>query len=256
MDNATKPIAASASLSILLHAVVFAASLLVYEQAATLSEGVGRGIEIELISSMMVSQQKETSLSRSQSFLSKSVSQAIPVLVPEPEHEPEKNGASSSRALTSLSNVEAITVSERLDDARRDDARRDDARQNNDVGQKQRRAHQLITGQVENTALVKQSTSASEQQHSIIERLHSRISENKDYPYLARRQRREGTSTVAFVLHPDGSLENARLVSSSQTMALDRAALAAVKRIEPFSDARQYIEQAKEFQIDVVFELL
>ena len=251
MDNATKPIAASASLSILLHAVVFAASLLIYEQAATLSEGVGRGIEIELISSMMVSQQKETSLSRSQSFLSKSVSQAIPVLVPEPENEPEKNGASSSRALTSLSNVEAITVSERLDDARRDDAR-----QNNDVGQKQRRAHQLITGQVENTALVKQSTSASEQQHSIIERLHSRISENKDYPYLARRQRREGTSTVAFVLHPDGSLENARLVSSSQTMALDRAALAAVKRIEPFSDARQYIEQAKEFQIDVVFELL
>ena len=232
MDNATKPIAASASLSILLHAVVFAASLLVYGQAVTLSEGVGRGIEIELISSMVVSQQEETSQTRSQSFLSKSVSQAIPVPEPEPEpeHEPEKNGA-SSRALTSLSNAEAITVSELSDDAG----------QNNDLRQKQLRADQLITGQGESAALVKQSTSASEQQHSIIELLHSRISENKDYPYLARRQRREGTSTIAFVLHPDGSLENARLVSSSQTMALDRAALAAVKRIEPFSDARQYI---------------
>ena len=241
MDNATKPIAASASLSILLHGVIFAASLLVYEHAVTISEGVGRGIEIELISSMMVSQQKETSQTRSQRFLSKSVFQAIP----EPESESEKNGA-SSRALTALSNAEAITVSELFDDAS----------QNNDLRQKQRRAEQLITGQGESTALVKQSTSASQQQHSIIELLHSRISENKDYPYLARRQRREGTTTVAFVLHPDGSLENARLVSSSQTMALDRAALAAVKRIEPFSDARQYIEQAKEFQIDVVFELL
>ena len=67
---------------------------------------------------------------------------------------------------------------------------------------------------------------------------------------------REGVATVGFVLHPDGTIKNARLVSSSSTGMLDRAALSAVKRIEPFRAAQDYLDQAEEFKIDVVFNLL
>ena len=101
-----------------------------------------------------------------------------------------------------------------------------------------------------------QATNASRQQHAILELLHRSISDKKEYPYLARRQRREGVATVAFVLHPDGKIENARLVSSSRAMVLDRAALSAVKHIEPFIVARDYLEQSEEFQVDIEFELL
>ncbi len=115
---------------------------------------------------------------------------------------------------------------------------------------------QLSVYDNESVASVAQSTSASQQQHTILELLHKRISDNKDYPYLARRQRREGIATVAFVLHPDGTIENAHLVTSSRAVSLDRAALSAVKHIEPFTVAQEYLEQPEEFQVDVEFHLL
>jgi len=101
-----------------------------------------------------------------------------------------------------------------------------------------------------------QSTNASQQQHSILELLHSSISNNKEYPYLARRQRREGVATVSFVLHPDGTIEDAHLVASSHAVVLDRAALSAVKKIEPFIAAQDYLGQPEKFQIDIEFDLL
>jgi len=100
------------------------------------------------------------------------------------------------------------------------------------------------------------STNALQQQHSILELLHSRISDNKEYPYIARRQRREGVAKIGFVLNPDGSIHNARLVRSSHANVLDRAALSAVRAIEPFKPAQKYLEQAEAFEIDVVFQLL
>ncbi len=103
---------------------------------------------------------------------------------------------------------------------------------------------------------LERSTSASQQQHSILELLHSSISENKEYPYMARRQRREGVSTVAFIPHPDGTIENTHLIHSSQTVSLDRAALSAVRLIEPFEAAQEYLDHAEEFQVEVVFNLL
>ena len=73
---------------------------------------------------------------------------------------------------------------------------------------------------------------------------------------MARRQRREGVATIEFVLHPDGSVNNPRLVSSSRTRALDRAALDAVKGIEPFIMARDFIDQPEAYRVDVVFNVL
>lgn len=236
MDTAIKPIAASASLSILFHSAAFVVSLLLYQQVATLSEGVGSGIEIELVSSIEISEQKEASVSRAQDAAIQSIAETIPASMPEREKKAETN-----KILTSSANVETVAVSTLFD-----------AVQKNVIDE----VIQAKADKSDSATQVVQATSASQQQHSIIELLHSRISDNKIYPYLAQRQRREGVSTVAFILYPDGSVENARLVKTSQSGTLDRAALSAVNRIEPFIAAHDYIKQAKEFQIDVVFDLL
>ena len=105
-------------------------------------------------------------------------------------------------------------------------------------------------------SVISQASNVIPQQDSILSLLHASISEKKEYPYMARRQRREGVATVSFVLHPDGTIECAHLVLSSSANTLDRAALSAVKRIEPFRPAQQYLEQAEAFKVNVVFSLL
>ena len=90
---------------------------------------------------------------------------------------------------------------------------------------------------------------------AMLELLHDAISDHKRYPYLARRQRREGTAQIEFVLHPDGRIDNTALLESSRSQVLDRAALSAVADIAPFKPAEQYLSQAQTFRIDVVFRL-
>jgi TonB family protein len=247
MSPVTAPIAATTSLSILLHGAVFAALLLVYEQATT----TGRGIEIQLISSSTVSDQQETNIPREKTRVEKTLLQTKQetMLKDVRAHVQKKvpQSPGSQRLLTSLNSTAMVSVSDSADNnvpVERHDVVRE-------VLQKQ-----LVTDKTKNVAQIAQSTNAVEQQHSILELLHARISNNKEYPYIARRQRREGVATVGFVLHPDGSVENAHLVSSSSAAALDRAALSAVKRIEPFKPAQDYIDKAEEFNIDIVFNLL
>ncbi len=238
MDTATRPILTTTSLSLLLHAVVIAAALLVYEQVVvTVDEGVGRGVEVQLISSVLVSDQLETDVPRKQEV--------------KPEVPPEHLLRSAEKlfavdVLTSMTGLQAIvTEDEAVEVDSKPGEQHDDARQ-----------EQLSAYQGEDVAYAVQSTNASQQQHTILELLHRRISDNKEYPYLARRQRREGVATVAFVLHPDGSIENAHLVASSRARALDRAALTAVEQIEPFKVAREYLEKSETFQVDIEFDLL
>ena len=73
---------------------------------------------------------------------------------------------------------------------------------------------------------------------------------------MARKQRREGVARVEFVLHPDGSIDDAHLVNSSRTRSLDNAAIKAVESIEPFLVAKEYLQQPEAFQVDVVFNVL
>lgn len=240
MNIAIRPIAATTSLSILLHAVAFAGLLLVYEQAVT----TGKGLEIQLISSTVVSEQQETDVPQMSE-----VSQVAQDITAENEADNGQKKAqsqhlSSQHVFTSLNSTTAIN---------QDFASADKAMPvvPQDVKQKQQ-----MTEEGTSAAQVVQSTKASQQQHSILELLHTRISDNKEYPYIARRQRREGVATVGFLLHPDGTIENARLVASSHAGALDRAALSAVRSIEPFKPAQNYLDQAEEFKIDVVFNLL
>jgi TonB family protein len=249
MDTTAKPIVATTSLSFLLHGVVFAGVLLVYNQVATLDEGVGRGVEIQLVSSVLVAEQLETDVPQKQKVVVDTAAESI-------IHAPQKEFAEN--ILTSLSSTQAVAYaaskeapfSDDIEDVKQEDL------QQEDVQQHIIEQVQLSVQDTESAASVAQSTNASQQQHAILELLHRRISDNKVYPYLARRQRREGVATVSFVLHPDGKIENTHLVTSSRATALDRAALSAVKHIEPFVVAQEYLEHAEEFQVDIEFDLL
>ncbi|MCG6938253.1 MAG: energy transducer TonB [Gammaproteobacteria bacterium] len=238
MNTVYAPIATTTSLSILLHGAFFAALLLLHDQAAT----TGRGIEIQLISSTMVADQQETEKSRKNSHVKQPE---------EPAHTGEVADNAADNNLKKASPHQLVTslpADRRVDDTALSDKPA--------VKQKAARQQQLVNDEVIGVSRISQSTNAKQQRHMLIELLHSCISNNKEYPYLARRQRREGVATVGFVLHPDGTVKNPHLVASSHTAMLDRAALSAVKRIAPFAPAGDYIEQAEEFQIDVVFKLL
>ncbi len=58
------------------------------------------------------------------------------------------------------------------------------------------------------------------------------IERNKRYPQRERRRRHEGRSVIAFTLHRNGSISDIRIVTSSGYPRLDRAAMAAVKKID------------------------
>lgn len=237
MDTRSVPIVTTTSLSVLLHAVVIVTALLVIEQATS----TGHGVDIQLLGSTMVSEQQETEQSRHNHRVDQTgVRKAVHAVADKVVDNKKINSAPKQLVSALNSNVpvnDAAVQSEPLD-----------AVQN---GQREK----VIAGDVASSAQLAQSANAS-QQHTILELLHNSVSNNKEYPYMARRQRREGVATVGFVLHPDGRIRNTHLVTSSRTMMLDRAALTAVKRIEPFAPARDYIEQAEEFKIDVVFKLL
>ncbi len=245
MNTASAPIAATTSLSILLHGAAFAAVLLTLEQATT----TGRSVDIQLISSILVSDQQETETPHNHSSVEQASLQAVANNTLEVTDNLQKKktdqGLYSNNLLTSLNSDHLVS----------DSAIKDVPVEKHDVVRDVQQKKQIAEEGM-NTAQVLQSTNARQQQYSILELLHSSISNNKEYPYLARRQRREGIATVGFELHPDGTIKNTRLVNSSSTAMLDRAALSAVKRIEPFTPAQDYIEQAEEFKIDVVFKLL
>ncbi len=240
MDTTKKPIVATTSLSFLLHAAAAAGALLVYQQVSRDDEGVGQGVEIQLISSVLVSDQQEADVARKQEVAQQASSESL-------IHAAEKKFAED--ILTSLSNAHAVVAAENPVEEKPVD---------NSMTEQQDETWQdrLQVHETEGLAYAPQATSASQQQHTILELLHRRISDNKEYPYLARRQRREGVATVAFVLHPDGTIENAHLVSSSHAVALDRAALTAVEQVEPFDVAKQYLEKSEAFQVDIEFDLL
>lgn len=237
MDTAIKPIITTTTLSLLLHAAVIVAALLVYEQFATVDEGVGHGVDVQLISSVLVSDQLEIDMLQEQEVKPDT----------SPEHLlPAAEKTFAEDVLVSLKSSQAVASKDKTE------------KLDSDTGDQnaEARPEQLNTFQDESPAPAVQSTNASQQQHTILELLHRRISDNKEYPYLARRQRREGVATVAFVLHPDGRIENAHLVASSHARTLDRAALSAVQQIEPFIAAKEYLERSETFQVDIEFDLL
>jgi len=220
MDTGIRPISVSTAFSLGLHAA-FAVAIL---QTQDVIQATGKGIEIELVSSSYVSDQSET-----EQAARKAVSSAQQF-----NDADESNYADTQTPSDKLAGV-AVAESAMLNKHKSSESETID----NDSGE------QVST----------RSTNSAQQKTSIIELLHTKISAHKQYPYLARRQRREGIARVEFVLNPDGTIIDPRLVNSSRTRALDKAALEAVKGIEPFRPAKDYIDQPESYQVDVVFNV-
>jgi len=85
--------------------------------------------------------------------------------------------------------------------------------------------------------------------------LYSAINANKHYPVSALRLQREGTVSIVFKLMNSGEINTLGVSRSSGYNSLDHAALIAVKRIQPFHPAKEYISNAQQFNVDVVFQL-
>lgn len=221
MDTGFRPISFSTAFSLLLHASLAVAVV----QTQDVMQATGRGVEIELVSSTTISHQVETE-------------QAANKAASLPQQNRSAEQPESNNKSTPSESIEARqeSATKQLAKARASDSDSMD----NDAGEK----------------TVSRSTNTAKHNNSIIELLHSKISEHKQYPYMARRQRREGVARVEFVLHPDGSIDDARVVNSSRTRSLDNAAIKAVNSIEPFPVAREYLQQPEAFQVDVVFNVL
>jgi len=225
MNTEFSPISFSTAFSLLLHAV-FAVAIV---QTQDVMQATGRGIEIELVSSSYISQQLET-----EQAANKAAS------VPQQQQQQQQPAAQQE---THNKNSTAKNIEARQEDTTMQLAKVPASVSNsidNDYGEK----------------AVTRSTDTARNYSTIIELLHSKISEHKQYPYMARRQRREGIARVEFVLYPDGSIDEAHLVNSSRTRSLDNAAIKAVESIEPFLFAKEYLQQPEAFQVDVVFNVL
>lgn len=237
MSQITRPFAVSASLSILLHGVVVAAALLAVNEPALIN---GRGIEIELVSSVDLVSQSETMVT---SKLDVPTDQTEEVA----NEEAQAKVHHLQKQLVAMKSDSDILMTDTVDDK---------TEKLSTAEPLMVRDASSINDKAVDASVISQASHAIPQQDAILSLLHASISEKKEYPYIARRQRREGVATVSFVLHPDGTIADTHLLLSSSADTLDRAALSAVKRIQPFKPATQYLEQAETFKVDVVFSLL
>jgi TonB family protein len=223
MKAVNRPITVTTTLSLALHVSIIFGIV----QTQHLVQTTGKGIHIELVSSSYISDQQRTERPANQAI-------AASATVDQPQQDEKRNAPSISqptrdrvtpaRAETAIANAAPIP----------------------------QQSIEQDTGE----NLLDLSTNAATHSRYIIDLLHSSISEHKRYPYIARRQRREGVARVEFVLHPDGSINETRLVHSSKTRILDKAALEAVEGIAPFEPAKDYLHQPEAFQVDVVFNMI
>lgn len=103
---------------------------------------------------------------------------------------------------------------------------------------------------------VKQAShSSGVQTEELLAILHSAIQQQQHYPESAMQMERQGRATMKFTLFPNGNISDLRLAKSSGTESLDNAALVAIREAAPFNQINKYLNEAKEFSIDVVFEL-
>jgi TonB family protein len=223
MKPALSPITVTTTISLALHASVILGVL----QTQQIMQATGKGIHIELVSSSYVSSQRVTEQAARREAAQSQRSQQTRKIEHTDTVDRNKileSGLPKSVAEPDIASAGA-TVTESID---------------HDSG----------------TQALARSTSAAGYQSDIVDLLHSKISEHKQYPYMARRQRRQGVARVEFVLNPDGTINDARLVHSSRTRILDKAALEAVQGIEPFEPAKDYLHQPEAFQVDVVFNII
>ncbi len=114
---------------------------------------------------------------------------------------------------------------------------------------------QPIEKQPDQPSSLQRAAIAGKQMSELTALIHSAIQEAQQYPASAQEMGRQGRSTISFLLHPDGTVTDLKLLHSSGTTSIDNAALAAVNNAAPFRQVNKYLHEAKPYQIDVVFLL-
>jgi len=85
--------------------------------------------------------------------------------------------------------------------------------------------------------------------------LHRTIQSAQQYPKSAQAMHKEGRVTVQFKLMKNGEVRDLALQRSSGISSLDKAALDAVNRAQPFHSIDHYLSGPRIFSIDIVFAL-
>ena len=73
------------------------------------------------------------------------------------------------------------------------------------------------------------------------------------YPKTAVDFNIRGTAFISFVIHPDGSVTDVKLVQTSGTGVLDNEALESVAAISPVKNVNQYLQEAEYLVVGVIF---
>ncbi len=90
---------------------------------------------------------------------------------------------------------------------------------------------------------------------SLVQLLHEKILSKQHYPLMAIEMENEGMVTLKFTLLTDGGITNVNIAKSSGTKLLDDAALKALGEAVPFQEVAQYLQSAKDFEVDIQFRL-
>ena len=101
----------------------------------------------------------------------------------------------------------------------------------------------------------KKHNNEGERANKLRKYVYEAISRERYYPYIARKQRREGLVKLNFVMHPDGQVTDVLIVQSSRYSVLDEAAKQAVEAISPFELAAEYLNFQHDYIVDIDFRL-
>jgi protein TonB len=83
------------------------------------------------------------------------------------------------------------------------------------------------------------------------------IEANKFYPKRARRKHQQGTATITFTIHRDGSISSLQLQESSGFAALDKAALVVIQNIGHYDPLPVELDLSRwKFVIPISYKLL
>ncbi len=96
-------------------------------------------------------------------------------------------------------------------------------------------ASAMLSGTSQQVAAAVNSDSSHRQQAQVSwkSRLQGHLMGFKRYPSSARKQQQQGTAMIRFVVDKNGYVSSVQLSNSSGTSALDREALAIIKRAQP-----------------------
>ena len=99
-------------------------------------------------------------------------------------------------------------------------------------------------------------TSEAEILATYINRIRLMLEKEKHYPFLARKNRWEGTVYIKFTISRDGSLKKIKITQSSGFEVLDREAEATIKRVSfpAFPEGLQLTQL--QLEVPIVFRLL